>query len=152
MKQVAADETRWCKKPGHVEGRNTLTWPTSLPEHWRGARRGELWFSLVRKERFGYFIIISGLPWGHSLVITEKERCQNLVVLWPWTHTDRNNRGKTGSNLGGNKPAVHRVFPLQHAVTFTDNGGEIVLLYKQSYPYLEDCHGLLLSCCQTSSV
>lgn len=56
-----------------------------------------------------------------------------------------NNKRKNGTNLGGNKTAVHWVFPPQHTVTFVDKEGETLLLYKQSYPYLGDCHSLLLN-------
>lgn len=41
-------------------------------------------------------------------------------------------------------------FTLQHTVTFLDKG-ETLLLCKQSYPDLGDCHSLLLSY-QTSSI
>lgn len=48
----------------------------SLPEHWEERRRDEHFsFSLIRKERFGGFIVIFGLLQGHSLHMTEKERC-----------------------------------------------------------------------------
>lgn len=39
-----------------------------------------------------------------------------------------NNKGKNGTDLGGNKAAVRWVFPLQHTVTFVDKEG------KMSYP------------------
>lgn len=55
---------------------------------------------------------------------------------------DRNNQGKNGVDLEGNKPAVHWVFPLQHTVTLDDKGRETISLCKQSYPYLEDCQSL----------
>lgn len=58
-----------------------------------------------------------------------------------------NNKGKNGTNVGGNKAnkaAVRWVFPPAGYSDFVDKGGETILLCKQSYPYLGDCHSLLL--------
>lgn len=53
-----------------------------------------------------------------------------------------NNKGKNGTNLGGNEAAVRWVFYPQHTVTCWQR--KKLLLCKHSYPYLGDCHSLLL--------
>ena len=102
---------------------NQGTWKREI--HWHGPLGGvgALVFS-PKKREIWLFIIILGLPWGYSLVMTESDdarifrpeslRYTGFTALG--ILIDRNNKGKkTSTDSEGNKPAEPGFPPVAHS-------------------------------------